>query len=55
MWEYGARDFRNIGHKAIYAANAWRTLQAIGWRHAEPVLALAWSPACSTSARPTRE
>src|SRR5262249_18606164 len=22
----------------IYVANAWRALQAIGWRHAEPVL-----------------
>src|SRR5262249_18240297 len=30
-------DFRDIGHKAIYVANAWRTLQAIGWRHAEPI------------------
>jgi hypothetical protein len=38
LWRYGARDFRDIGHKAIYAANAWRTLQAIGWHHAEPVL-----------------
>jgi hypothetical protein len=35
---YGARDFRSIGHKAIYVANSWRTLQTIGWRHAEPVL-----------------
>ncbi len=35
---YGARDFRSIGHKAIYVANAWRTLQCIGWQHAEPVL-----------------
>jgi hypothetical protein len=38
FWRYGARDFRDIGHKAIYAANGWRTLQTIGWRHAEPVL-----------------
>jgi hypothetical protein len=38
FWRYGARDFRDIGHKAIYAANSWRTLQAIGWRHAEPVM-----------------
>jgi hypothetical protein len=38
FWRYGARDFRDIGHKAIYAANSWRALQAIGWRHAEPVL-----------------
>jgi hypothetical protein len=35
---YGARDFRAIGHKAIYVANAFRTLNTIGWRHAEPVL-----------------
>src|SRR5205807_973887 len=38
LWPYGARDFRDIGHKIIYTANAWRTLQTIGWRHAEPVL-----------------
>jgi hypothetical protein len=35
---YGARDFRDIGHKAIFVANSWRTLQTIGWEHAEPVL-----------------
>ena len=35
---YGARDFRDIGHKAIYVANATRTLNTIGWRHAEPVM-----------------
>ena len=35
---YAARDFRSIGHKAIFLANAWRTLQVIGWDHAEPVL-----------------
>ncbi len=38
FWRYGCRDFRDICHKAIYAANSWRTLHAIGWRHAEPVL-----------------
>ncbi len=38
LWKYAARDFRNIGHKAIFAANAYRTLQTIGWQHAEPVL-----------------
>lgn len=36
--EYAARDFRSIGHKAIFLANGWRTLQTIGWQHAEPVL-----------------
>jgi len=35
---YAARDFRSIGHKAIFLANGWRTLQTIGWRHAEPIL-----------------
>jgi hypothetical protein len=35
---YCPRDFRELGHKAIYVANSWRTLQAIGWHHAEPVL-----------------
>jgi hypothetical protein len=38
FFRYGMRDFRSIGHKAIYAANSWRTLQCIGWQHAEPVL-----------------
>src|SRR5437588_404177 len=35
---YGCRDWRDIGHKAIYVSNAFRTLDSIGWRHAEPVL-----------------
>jgi hypothetical protein len=35
---YAARDFRDIGHKAIYVANSVRTLDVIGWQHAEPVL-----------------
>jgi hypothetical protein len=35
---YGMRDFRFIGHKPIYAAGAWRLLQPLGWRHAEPVM-----------------
>ena len=38
LWQYGARDYRNIGHKAIFVANAERTLRVIGWQHAEPVL-----------------
>ena len=35
---YGARDFRDIGHKAIYVANSFRCLEVIGWQHSEPVL-----------------
>ena len=38
LCRYGARDFREIGHKEIYVANSFRTLGAIGWHHAEPVL-----------------
>ena len=38
LWRYGVRDYRNIGHKAIFVANAERTLRTIGWQHSEPVL-----------------
>ncbi|MCA9208834.1 MAG: twin-arginine translocation signal domain-containing protein [Planctomycetales bacterium] len=38
FYRFGGRDYRSIGHKAIYVANSWRTLQCIGWQHAEPVL-----------------
>lgn len=38
FYRYGSRDFRSIGHKAIFVANSYRTLQCIGWHHAEPVL-----------------
>jgi hypothetical protein len=38
LWRMAVRDQRNIGHKAIFAAQSWRTLQTIGWEHAEPVL-----------------
>lgn len=33
-----SRDFRSIGHKAIYVAAAFRTLEVIGWEHAEPIV-----------------
>lgn len=38
LFRYGSRDFRSIGHKAIYVSNSWRTLNVIGWQHAEPVI-----------------
>src|SRR5262249_45929275 len=38
IWRMAVRDQRNIGHKAIFTAQSWRTLQTIGWEHAEPVL-----------------
>ncbi len=38
MFRYGARDFRDIGHKAIFVSNSLRTLQLIGHQHTEPML-----------------
>ena len=38
FYRYGARDFRSIGHKAIFTGHSWRLLQFIGWQHAEAVL-----------------
>jgi hypothetical protein len=38
LFRYGVRDFRSIGHKAIYVANSWRTLAAIGQEHGEPIV-----------------
>jgi hypothetical protein len=38
LYRYGARDFRSIGHKAIFVANTQRVLEQVGWRHAEPVV-----------------
>jgi TAT (twin-arginine translocation) pathway signal sequence len=53
---YGARDFRVIGHKAIYVANAFRTLNTIGWRHAEPVLrSVAFALLAHEAANPAKE
>ena len=38
LWQYGARDFRGIGHKAITVQNAHRILGLLGWQHRDPVL-----------------
>jgi hypothetical protein len=35
---FAPRDFRSIGHKAIFLANSCRTLNCIGWEDAEPIL-----------------
>jgi hypothetical protein len=52
---YAARDMRSIGHKAIYVANAWRTLDTIGWQHAEPVLrSLAYALLAREGSNPLR-
>ncbi|MBX7075632.1 MAG: hypothetical protein K1X71_21025 [Pirellulales bacterium] len=38
LYRFGARDFRDIGHKAIFVANSQRTLERIGPEHLEPIL-----------------
>jgi hypothetical protein len=39
LWEFGGRDpGGTLGHAPIALANGWRTLDAMGWRHAEPLL-----------------
>ena len=35
VWQYACRDGDDLGHKAIRLSNSWRTLDAIGWEHAE--------------------
>jgi hypothetical protein len=50
------RDFRDIGHKAIFLANAWRTLQVIGWHHAEPILrSLAYAALAAGDDKPAQQ
>jgi hypothetical protein len=39
MWIWGARRVAGtLGHHPIIIANAWRTLEALGWQHAETAL-----------------
>jgi hypothetical protein len=38
FWRYAPRDYRDIGHKIIFASNTRRALAVIGWEHAEPIL-----------------
>ena len=39
LWEFGARRVTgSLGHHPIMVANTWRTLEALGWQHSEPVL-----------------
>jgi hypothetical protein len=37
LWHYAGRAHDDIGHPAIGLANGWRTLETIGWQHAESV------------------
>ena len=55
FFRYGARDFRSIGHKAIFVAGSYRVLQVIGWRYAEPVLrSLAYALLMHEGTNPTQ-
>ena len=38
LWIYGARDFRDIGHKMIFTSQVYRGLELVGWRRSEPAL-----------------
>jgi hypothetical protein len=39
LWEFCSRRASGtLGHDPIMLANTWRTLDALGWQHAEPVL-----------------
>jgi hypothetical protein len=38
LWIHGAANVSANGHRAIAVASCWRTLETIGWQHAEPVL-----------------
>jgi hypothetical protein len=56
LYRYGARDFRSIGHKAIFVANTQRLLPQVGWRHAEPVLrSLAYALLAHEGDNPARQ
>jgi len=56
LYQYGARDFRSIGHKAIFVANTRRVLTQVGWRHAEPVLrSLAYALLAHEGDNPARQ
>jgi len=56
LWKYAPRDFRAIGHKAIFASNARRTLAVIGWQpYAEPILrSLAYAMMSAGNANPAK-
>ncbi|WP_315981034.1 hypothetical protein [Aliamphritea spongicola] len=38
LFYYGARDFRDIGHKTITVSNSYRLLRLFGDAYAQPVL-----------------
>ena len=38
LWEFAGHSIHSLGHDAIVLANGWRTLDTMGWQHAEIVL-----------------
>jgi hypothetical protein len=54
FWQYGCRDVSLIGHRAIAVTSSWRTLETIGWRHAEPVLRFVVHNLLTTNGGPDR-
>ena len=54
LWQYGCRDGSLIGHRAIAVTNSWRTLETVGWQHAEPVLRFVVYNLLTTNGSPDR-
>src|SRR5262249_58295449 len=55
FWRYAPRDFRDIGHKIIFASNTRRALAVIGWEHAEPILrSLAYAMMSARGGNPSK-
>ena len=52
--QYGCRDGSLIGHRAIAVTNSWRTLETVGWQHAEPVLHFVVHNFLTTNGSPDR-
>jgi hypothetical protein len=52
LWRYACRDVSLIGHRAIAVANCWRTLETVGWQHAEPVLRFVVQNLLTTNGKP---
>jgi hypothetical protein len=38
LWEFAGHSIHSLGHDAIVLANSWRTLDTMGWQHAEIAL-----------------
>lgn len=56
LWEYSARRVHGtLGHHPIMAANSYRTLDALGWQHADPVLRYLARAYCGDQADRTYE